>query len=100
MDNSIMVFPVSTPEQSREQSRRLIKNISTVVQFLDGNRNEHSTYNCDDVIPARQASETLLQIMCEVHEEICDMEKMIQEKDDYNAWRAEVGYFEKKDARD
>jgi|TARA_R100000482_G_scaffold105779_1_gene48336 hypothetical protein len=100
MDNSIMVYPISTPAESREQVHRLIKNIGTVVQFLNGNRNEHSTYNCEDVVPARQSAETLLQVLCEVHQEMCDMEKTIQEKDEYKTWREEVGYYEKQQARD
>ena len=100
MDNSIMIYALSEPIKYRDYAHALVSNVTAINRFLSGNHNEHSTYNCEDVIPARQAAETILQVMCEIHDEICAMEKMIKEKDEYKTWRAEVAYFEKKDARD
>lgn len=100
MDNSIMIYPISNPSEYRRQCHLITKNIHEIYRFLQGNRNEHSTYNCEDVVPARQSAENLLQIFCEIHEEICAMQKIIEDKHEYNQWKAEVGYFEKEDARD
>jgi hypothetical protein len=97
LDNDIMVPTVSPPENWTRLRHTVRETYPQIVRLLSYNKNEKSVFNCEDIIPARQALEILMQATCEIYEEVRTMESAIIEK---ASWKQEVGYYEKREAQD
>ena len=97
LDNNIMVHTVSSPENWRRLRRTIADTCPQLLSFLSYNRDDKSVFNCEDIIPARQALEILMQATCEAYEEVRAMESAMIEK---ACWKQEVGFYEKREAQD
>ena len=100
MDNRIMVQTFSSPGESSQDRRLLHHHVDTLSKFLSYNNSISTEFNCEDIYPVRVSLEVLLQLLADIHEEVCYMASDLEKKQHEQLMQQEIAFFEKREAQD